>query len=77
MTMRIAGTALLGLFGGWVVGFALSALVHIPMGMLGVDDAAAWMVAVGLLPYALALVGLVAVPIIVARRGREDAEGEG
>lgn len=75
--MRIAGAALLGLFGGWVVGFLLSALVHIPMGLLGVADSTGWMIAVGLLPYALALVGVVAVPIIVARRGHEDTEGQG
>ncbi|MDA2802890.1 DUF5957 family protein [Nocardiopsis suaedae] len=75
--MRIVGAALLGLFGGWVVGFAVSALVHIPMGLLGVSDATPWVVAVGLLPYLLAVVGLVAVPIIVVRRGREDPEGEG
>ncbi|WP_017536745.1 MULTISPECIES: DUF5957 family protein [Nocardiopsis] len=77
MVMRIVGAALLGLFGGWVVGFALSALVHIPLGLLGVPDGTPWVVAVGLLPYALAVVGLVAVPIIVARRRGHEPEGQG
>ncbi len=55
---------LAGLFGGYFLGFVLSTGAHIGLGSVMSPT----LVAVGLLPYPMALIGAVLVPIIVARR---------
>ncbi|MFW5419634.1 hypothetical protein J0910_23740 [Nocardiopsis sp. CNT-189] len=70
--MRILGAAAAGLFGGWLLGFLLSSAVHMALHYTGGgSDGTGAAVAVGLVPYATALIGAVAVPVIAAKRPEE------
>ncbi|GAA1072686.1 DUF5957 family protein [Nocardiopsis composta] len=69
--MKIFGAAVLGLVGGWLLGFLLSSGVHIALEFLGGGaDSTGVAIAVGLVPYGTALIGAVVAPVVAARRAK-------
>ncbi|WP_017594574.1 DUF5957 family protein [Nocardiopsis potens] len=71
--MKILGAAVAGLFGGWLLGFLLSSAVRILLHYTGIgSDGIGVAVAAGPAPYATALIGAVAVPVIAAKRPEES-----